>query len=73
MFDADIVIATAIAQRLQRDLTESPLEIDPEPLRLTLSIGVASAQGGTSGELLDAADKALYRAKRTGRNRICVV
>ena len=73
LFDADIVKATATAQRLQSDLTEFPLEIESGPLPLTLSIGIASAQSGTAGELLDIADKALYRAKRTGRNRICVV
>jgi len=73
LFDADVVTATAIAQRLQNDLTEYPLEIESGPLPLTLSIGIAIAHSGTAGELLDVADKALYRAKRTGRNRICVV
>ena len=72
LFGADIVKATAIAQRLQSDLTEYPLEIESGPLPMTLSIGVASAQSGNAGELLDVADKALYRAKRAGRNRICV-
>lgn len=41
---------------------------------VTASIGVAEfpANGGTVTALLDAADEALYRAKRTGRNRICL-
>lgn len=42
-------------------------------LRLTISIGVATcpAHGTTRESLLDAADKAMYRAKSDGRNRVC--
>lgn len=44
------------------------LEIGP----ITLSIGVAQLQIGESlASLIDRADKALYRAKNTGRNRVC--
>jgi diguanylate cyclase (GGDEF)-like protein len=41
---------------------------------LTVSIGVASARGEDANfeKLVDAADKALYVAKRQGRNRTCV-
>lgn len=42
---------------------------------VTLSIGVATAiprPGSTPGALVAAADEALYRAKRTGRNRSCL-
>jgi diguanylate cyclase (GGDEF)-like protein len=39
---------------------------------VTVSIGVAEAEGQTlsPAEVLEAADKALYRAKKTGRNRV---
>ncbi len=41
---------------------------------VTVSIGVAmlGEHGGDLGELLDAADRALYRAKDTGRDRVCL-
>lgn len=45
-------------------------------VRITVSIGVAeleNAWGDEAGErLIDQADKALYRAKAEGRNRVCV-
>jgi diguanylate cyclase (GGDEF)-like protein len=42
-------------------------------LSVTVSIGVAerNARNGTTGAVLQAADKALYRAKSKGRNQTC--
>lgn len=44
----------------------------PGTLSVTVSIGVAVATGGKpdSHKIMDAADKALYRAKANGRNRV---
>jgi diguanylate cyclase (GGDEF)-like protein len=41
---------------------------------ITISIGIASfpENGPTKETLIAAADKALYEAKRTGKNKICV-
>jgi diguanylate cyclase (GGDEF)-like protein len=47
-----------------------------EPIRLTVSIGVAALSGAGVGdhltELLAAADVALYRAKGAGRDQVCM-
>lgn len=42
-------------------------------IRTTVSVGIASSSAGMKSptEVLQAADKALYRAKRGGRNRVC--
>jgi diguanylate cyclase (GGDEF)-like protein len=46
----------------------------PKETCVTVSIGVAEADGQTlkPSEVLQAADQALYRAKKTGRNRVAV-
>ncbi len=42
-------------------------------LSVTISIGVAEKAGGktAAAEVIKAADQALYRAKKAGRNRVC--
>jgi len=65
--------ATVIAERMRRFVSESQGDEFLRPV--TISIGVATAHpslGGTRGELLQAADIALYAAKRAGRNNVCV-
>jgi len=48
-------------------------DIQPDRINLTLSIGVASCPNDaqTQTDLFHAADRALYRAKEEGRNRVC--
>jgi predicted signal transduction protein with EAL and GGDEF domain len=55
-------------------------DADAEPVRLSISIGVAalgtqwdSSSGAQLTELLAAADAALYQAKRNGRDQVYVV
>jgi diguanylate cyclase (GGDEF)-like protein len=59
-----------IAERLLEALSE-PFRIGQErtPMTVTASIGIAAAERTSAGELLRAADIAMYRAKWDGRNR----
>jgi diguanylate cyclase (GGDEF)-like protein len=76
--------AYRIAERIRTHIGSMPITVsddaDAEPVRLSISIGVAalgarwdSTSGAQLTELLAAADRALYQAKRNGRNRVCVV
>jgi len=66
--------AMAVAERIRRSVEEYLFEVGRGGnLRLTISIGVASFPDHADDResLLDAADKAMYRAKSKGRNRVC--
>ena len=62
-----------VAERIRENVAATPLEAGlAGPLRLTVSIGLAvypDDAGGKSG-LIECADRALYAAKRTGKNRV---
>lgn len=67
--------AVAVAESLRRRLEELPIEHARSPLhrRVTLSVGVAAVipeRHGTPDRLVEYADRALYEAKRAGRNRV---
>ncbi|OAI09907.1 hypothetical protein A1359_18190 [Methylomonas lenta] len=63
-----------VAERLRSGIEETLLEcVGDNLLHVTVSIGLVSTghTGNSIDELLDLADKALYEAKTSGRNRIC--
>lgn len=65
--------ATSIAERLRARIAEQEIRIGGKKTRVTASFGVASFPAPkihTIGDLLKAADEALYRAKHLGRNRV---
>ncbi len=65
--------AAALAEQIRERIAESPMPFCDGGLSVTVSLGVAHRNGisGTAA-LLKAADDALYRAKKAGRNRVVV-
>lgn len=60
------------AERARENLAAEPVVTEAGALRLTASFGVAEyAQGEALAAWLERADRALYRAKHEGRNRVC--
>lgn len=60
------------AEQWRAAFADTTVLVDARPLRVTLSIGVASypSHGHLPQELMLCADRALYRAKALGRNRV---
>jgi len=72
--DTDLASARLLAERIRSTIGERPLVIDGQRIAITISAGVASVTGSTDlDELGQEADRALYLAKRSGRNRVCSV
>ena len=69
----DAVIA---AKRICQAIAEQSLPTDSElgPVSVTVSIGITQLKSKTETleDLIGQADQALYEAKETGRNRVCV-
>lgn len=74
--NTDSAAAVQIAERLRDAIAQSAVRTDAgETIRFTTSVGVAQLGGEatTLEHLLEQADRALYEAKRTGRNKVCAV
>jgi diguanylate cyclase (GGDEF)-like protein len=68
--------AKALGERIRRAVERSRCEWDGRELAVTVSVGVTVSAGvapdgaGAVRQLLEAADRALYRAKQGGRNAV---
>lgn len=78
--DTEQMEACTLAERLRCTLAEIPYQWQQEgapsaiPIALTGSFGVATypLDGLNARQLLETADAAMYQAKHTGRNRVCL-
>jgi diguanylate cyclase (GGDEF)-like protein len=73
--ETSIESARPVAERLRRQIADTPLIIAGAPIAITVSIGVAEAtpEMADIAALMRAADQALYDAKHAGRNRVVAV
>jgi diguanylate cyclase (GGDEF)-like protein/PAS domain S-box-containing protein len=63
----------AVCERLRRDIEKLVMLVDGQRIRVTASFGLAVFTARDSAEdSLKIADQALYEAKESGRNRICL-
>jgi len=72
----DLAGAAALAERIRVRMSQAPFNVDGHSLAVTASFGVACAPLESSevraSDLIAAADRALYRAKGSGRNVVCL-
>jgi diguanylate cyclase (GGDEF)-like protein len=63
-----------VAERIRHSVSRIDLAGDAPGGRITVSLGVSSKtpdQSSDFSELMEQADRALYAAKRSGRDRVC--
>ena len=71
--DCDQPTATAIAERLRSDIDSYQFQWQDKDISATASFGLAMTEAGNPksiDQLINDADKRLYQAKATGRNRV---
>jgi len=72
--ETDTAGSEMAAERIRSAIEAFAFKLDETSIQVTISVGIAIApEHGTSLKALVAtADRALYRAKETGRNRVCL-
>jgi len=72
--ETDAEGAMHLAERVRQELEQTVFETELGKLKVTCSLGVATYPDHAKlrDGLFDAADRALYQAKHTGRNRVAV-
>lgn len=72
MPDTDTDSAIAFAEKLRKRIEQTIVVVGEHEISPTVSLGVALNRKSTNlDDLLERADRALYTAKRTGRNKVC--
>ena len=73
MPETELTDGITFAEKIRTLVESTPMETQAGPVTVTVSIGLASVPQSrihSAKELIIAADKALYRAKRNGRNQV---
>lgn len=71
--EASLESAVGVGNRIGESIRRTPIELEPGNVRVTASLGVSFAKADgpvDAGQLVAAADSAMYRAKRAGRDRL---
>ncbi len=72
--ETELESARLLAERIREAIGQRPLLVDFQRIGVTVSLGVASVVGNVNlDELSLEADRAMYLAKRGGRNRVASV
>ena len=73
LWTCDAAGALLLADRIRTIIKAKPMVVGPTNLYATCSIGVCLTQPKDISFALNEADKALYRAKRNGKDQVVTV
>jgi diguanylate cyclase (GGDEF)-like protein len=70
--ETNLIDAQDVAERIRKKVADTPFIVDGHAIRITVSLGVTSSErsGQDFESLLKEADRLLYQAKQSGRNRV---
>jgi diguanylate cyclase (GGDEF)-like protein len=75
LYNTSITFAQNVAENIRQNVEDFSLDIKNEKLRFTLSFGVAQYEAQIDKDIectINRADKALYSAKTSGKNKVIV-
>ncbi len=74
--ETDLKGALVLAERIRQFIEDLEIKIDSQILKVTISLGITSyhpvKEKKNKEEIIEAADKALYNSKNTGRNKLSI-
>ncbi|MDP8261954.1 MAG: GGDEF domain-containing protein [Candidatus Ancaeobacter aquaticus] len=70
----DLNIAIQVAERMRLAVKAHNISLEDDEVTVTLSIGISSYpyNCGSLQDMIDKADEALYKAKQSGKDKVCV-
>jgi len=76
LYNVDANVARRRAEKLKHDASQLRIKYDAQDIvSFTISIGISvyPQNGNTSSALIESADRALYFAKNTGKNKVVLL
>lgn len=72
VYDSKHVDLRVIAEKILKSVRDCHVEYHGKKLCVTASMGIATWQGGSFDDTVSLADRAMYKAKESGRNRFLI-
>jgi len=72
VYDSEQIDLRVMGEKILKSVAECHVNCEGQMLHVTVSMGIATWQGGSFDQTVSMADKAMYQAKESGRNRLVV-